>query len=166
MIAYTEKGTLLHEAIRAAGHQLWQVNGTWASTNDAAVQAIIDAFDPLTQPRSDAIRGVKALLATKITAGFTYGGHVYQIDGEAQANMTAIKADFLDGRTNAHGGFWRSKANVDVPMTDAEVQAFFSAAKDWKLATVRRAWELIAAISAAANQATLDGININTGWPP
>jgi hypothetical protein len=44
MINYTEKGIGLHEVIRAAGHVLKQVNGAWVSSNDAAVQAIIDAY--------------------------------------------------------------------------------------------------------------------------
>jgi hypothetical protein len=44
MITYTEKGAGLHEAIRAAGHFLRQENGTWVSSNDIAVQSIIDAY--------------------------------------------------------------------------------------------------------------------------
>ena len=44
MITYTEKGSGLHEAIQKAGHWLHQENGEWVSSNDAAVQAIIDAY--------------------------------------------------------------------------------------------------------------------------
>ncbi len=44
MITYTEKGIGLHEAIRAAGHWLRQENQVWVSSNDTAVQAIIDAY--------------------------------------------------------------------------------------------------------------------------
>lgn len=44
MIQYTEKGYGLHEAIRKAGHSLKQENGEWVSSDDAAVQAIIDGY--------------------------------------------------------------------------------------------------------------------------
>ncbi len=42
MINYTEKGHGLHEAIASAGYVLREENGTWTSSNDAAVQTIID----------------------------------------------------------------------------------------------------------------------------
>lgn len=44
MINYTEKGHGLHEAIASAGYVLREENGTWTSSNDAAVQAIIDGY--------------------------------------------------------------------------------------------------------------------------
>ena len=46
MIQYTEKGPGLHSAIAQAGHWLRQENGVWISSDDAAVQAIIDGYDP------------------------------------------------------------------------------------------------------------------------
>ena len=46
MINYTEKGIGLHKAIQEAGHSLSQVDGEWVSSDDDAVQAIIDSFDP------------------------------------------------------------------------------------------------------------------------
>ena len=44
MIQYTEKGIGLHAAIARAGHSLRQENGVWISSDDAAVQAIIDGY--------------------------------------------------------------------------------------------------------------------------
>lgn len=43
-IQYTEKGFGLHRAISDAGHWLRQVDGVWLSSDDAAVQAIIDGY--------------------------------------------------------------------------------------------------------------------------
>lgn len=51
-INYIEKGFGLHEAIAEAGHTLVQRDGVWVSSNDQAVQAIIDAFDPVVYARS------------------------------------------------------------------------------------------------------------------
>ena len=59
-ILYTEKGVGLHDAIRAAGHQLEQRDGVWWSSNDAAVQAIIDAYDPLPDIKAAKIASIKA----------------------------------------------------------------------------------------------------------
>ena len=48
MIAYIEKGYGLHAAIAAAGLRLTEVDGVWQADDEAAVQAIIDAYaDPL-----------------------------------------------------------------------------------------------------------------------
>ncbi len=69
-ISYTEKGAALHEAIRAAGHYLRQENGVWISSNDAAVQAIIDNFDPLPDYKADRIAAIKTEGLTRIQAVF------------------------------------------------------------------------------------------------
>lgn len=44
MIEYTEKGYGLHQKIASAGYALRQENGAWVSSDDAAVQAIIDGY--------------------------------------------------------------------------------------------------------------------------
>jgi hypothetical protein len=44
MIRYTEKGAGLHAAIAAAGLLLREENGVWVSSDDAAVQAVIDGY--------------------------------------------------------------------------------------------------------------------------
>lgn len=69
-INYIEKGSALHAAIGAAGHRLWQENGVWKSTNDTAVQAIIDAFDPLPNYKADRIAAIKADGLARIQAVF------------------------------------------------------------------------------------------------
>jgi len=43
-VEYTEKGAGLHEAVAAAGQWLRQVDGAWISSDDAAVQALIDGY--------------------------------------------------------------------------------------------------------------------------
>lgn len=41
---YIEKGAGLHQAIARAGHALREENGQWISSDDQAVQAIIDGY--------------------------------------------------------------------------------------------------------------------------
>lgn len=43
-ITYVEKGYGLHEAVRAAGHRMEEVNGQWMADDPVAVQAIIDGY--------------------------------------------------------------------------------------------------------------------------
>ena len=59
MIAYTEKGYYLHDEIKKQGHQLANKNGQWVSSDDAAVQLIIDSYDPLPVAKKGAISRVK-----------------------------------------------------------------------------------------------------------
>jgi len=43
-INYIEKGYGLHQEISRQGHSLSEINGVWMSSNDDAVQAIIDNY--------------------------------------------------------------------------------------------------------------------------
>jgi hypothetical protein len=54
MITYIEKGRGLILAIKEAGHRLWHQDRVTYSTNDEAVQLIIDAYDPLPLAKTDA----------------------------------------------------------------------------------------------------------------
>lgn len=70
MITYTEKGAGLHEAILAAGHWLEQRNGVWVSSNDSAVQAIINSYNPLPNYKTAKINAIKADGLSRIQALF------------------------------------------------------------------------------------------------
>lgn len=69
-INYLEKGAQLHAAIRAAGHWLREENGAWVSSNDEAVQAIIDAYDPLPDYKTERVAAIKAEGLDRIQAVF------------------------------------------------------------------------------------------------
>jgi hypothetical protein len=60
-INYTEKGSGLHRAVTAAGHWLRQIDsGVWISSNDVAVQAIIDTYDSLPDAKAAKVAAIKA----------------------------------------------------------------------------------------------------------
>ncbi len=72
-INYIEKGAGLHSAIGAAGHWLEQRNGVWISSDDTAVQAIIDGYT-LAQAKAEKKRDVSAQAREKydlVTAGIS-----------------------------------------------------------------------------------------------
>jgi hypothetical protein len=53
MINYTEKGFGLHEEIERQGYTLAQIDGVWVSSNDEAVQLIIDNYQEILPPNWD-----------------------------------------------------------------------------------------------------------------
>jgi len=64
-IKYIEKGIALHVYVNSLGHLLQEKNGVWVSSDDTAVQQIIDNFDPegihSQYIRRDAIEQLEAL---------------------------------------------------------------------------------------------------------
>jgi uncharacterized protein YbjT (DUF2867 family) len=59
-INYIEKGAGLHAAIAAAGHRLTDIDGVWVASDEQAVQAIIDAYDPLPPAQEAKISAINA----------------------------------------------------------------------------------------------------------
>lgn len=59
-INYIEKGNGLHEKISGLGLSLWEENRVWKSSDDVAVQAIIDAYDPLPDRKKTRVDAIKA----------------------------------------------------------------------------------------------------------
>jgi len=70
MINYIEKGMGLHAAIAAAGHSLVQRDGVWLSSNDLAVQNIIDAYNELGDQKATRNAAIKADGLARINALF------------------------------------------------------------------------------------------------
>lgn len=73
MITYMEKGAGLHRAVTDAGHWLEQRDGVWISSDDDAVQRIIDGYT-LEQARAEQQRRVAAQareLYDAVTAGIS-----------------------------------------------------------------------------------------------
>lgn len=74
MINYIEKGFGLHVEIESAGHWLREVDGVWQASDDKAVQAIIDTYEP--QP--DKLEGIE------------FDGVMCSATGDDQAGLTAL----------------------------------------------------------------------------
>lgn len=60
----------MHDAIRAAGHWLVQQDGAWVSSNDAAVQALIDDYNPLADQKATRVALIKAEGLVRINTTF------------------------------------------------------------------------------------------------
>jgi hypothetical protein len=74
-INYTEKGIGLHDAVRAAGYRLEQVNGVWVADDATAVQAIIDGYtlaQAIAYRQAECLSIAKAL-RDRVIAGISAG---------------------------------------------------------------------------------------------
>ena len=68
MINYIEKGKSLHKEIVSQGYHIINQDGVWQSSDDVAVQAIIDAYDPLPFAKNEAIARIKKHAAILVNA--------------------------------------------------------------------------------------------------
>lgn len=104
-IVYTEKGVQLHAAIRAAGHWLREENGQWVSSNDEAVQAIIDGFtiEQARAARKVEISAYATALRNRAIGGYSAGemaswplklseARAYQVDPLASCPLLTMES--------------------------------------------------------------------------
>lgn len=125
-------------------------------------------------------RGViatKAAIAKKkddvLSAGYLFGGHVFQIREIDISNFQSIMLALLLGESSPHGGVWRDTENENIALTDTQMQQLAVGAVQYQ-ASVLRAWgahkDAIQAIvlsaesDFAADEAAED-YDINQGWP-
>jgi hypothetical protein len=164
MITYTEKGAGLHDAIRAAGYTLRRENGVWISSNDTAVQAIIDgyALTDAAQWKSDQIdayakqlrdRALKAVSAGEMGMWATK----YQEAKAFQASGLSSDAPNLSVEAQQRG--------VTLSALCTRVLSNFStiATREAKIAgTAGKHKDAVKALSTFAAIATYD---YSAGWP-
>ncbi len=67
-LTYINKGKWLFDAIAAAGYRLAFVNGQWSYNlaDEAAIQNIINTFNPLPLAQADAIKQINAAVQVKL----------------------------------------------------------------------------------------------------
>jgi hypothetical protein len=149
MILYIEKGANLHKAISNAGYTLYKLDGSWVSSDDTAVQAIIDSYDPLPEAKADALQRVKEASVTKRLEFVTQAAgkdaeYTFKAQEAAQFDIDGSVGVFMQGRINATGD------------TAAEVAAIWGAnAAGWK--------QVGAAIAGLEDKASAQ-INALTDW--
>ncbi len=162
MINYTEKGAGLHAAIKAAGHWLSQRDGAWVSSDDAAVQAIIDGYT-LAQAKAERKREVSAKAREKydlVTAG---------ISAAEMAGWPILLSEALTYRASGIvGAAIQAEATIrDITVADLVTKiegnaAAFQQARAAIAGTDGRKRDEIDALETFEAVAAYD---INGGWP-
>lgn len=109
-IIYSERGFGLHDAVRAAGHRLEQVNGVWMADAAAAVQTIIDGYtvaDAIRNRQAECLAIAKTLrdrAIAGISAGEMAGWPIKLAEARAYvADPTNAKTPMLDAEAAARG---------------------------------------------------------------
>lgn len=109
-----------------------------------------------------ALTAIRGSLAAKIAAGYTNAsGKNFQIDDVSQSNMMAVLQANALGVANAHGGYWTSTDNVNVPMTYAEFAAFTQEVFQYKMGLIRNARSLKNAVLSASTAEAIDALPTN-----
>lgn len=159
MISYTEKGYGLHDAVRAAGHWLEQRDGVWLSSDDAAVQAIINEYDPVPPAQAAKWEEIKAERDRRKTAGVRVAGRTFHSDADSRIQQLGL---VMLGASIPAGLQWKTLDGTFVTMTQQLAQQVFAAtaASDQAIFAVSEAHRV--AMLASIDPAAYD---FSGGWP-
>ena len=160
MIEFKNKSSEgLSRLIAAAGHWVRQHNNVLETSNDAAVQAIIDAYDPLPPARTAKWEAIKAERDRRQLAGVLVGVHRFHSDEKSRIQQLGL---VMMGAGVPVGLQWKTMEGSFVTMTQALAGQVFNA-------TAASDRDVFAAAEAHRNAMiqALDPENydFSTGWP-
>lgn len=161
-INYTEKGAALHASIRAAGHWLREENGAWVSSNDEAVQAIIDSFDPLPEARRAKWLQVQAERDRRKGEGVAVAGYVFHSDPDSRIQQLGL---VMMGASMPAGLMWKTVGGQYVQMTPTLALQLFqaTAASDQAIFAAGEAHRN--AIDSLTDLDAVVNYDFSGGWP-
>jgi hypothetical protein len=164
MIRWTEKPGL-YDAIAAAGHWIENSPGGWVSSDDAAVQAIIDAYDPLPVARAQRLAELAAHRAAVQSAGFRFAGIAWQTDAEARANLAgaALSALLAAQAGEPYSVTWKSPGGP-VVLDGATIMAAARAIEAWVRSLFAREAELAQNILSLSDWRAVLEVDVTVGW--
>ncbi len=102
--------------------------------------------------------------------GTALDGHTLQTrDAEDRTNwltsQAAYAAAVAAGHAGAPGAVFRTASNQTIGLTFGQGLAILLGMAAWGKAVMGRSWELKDAVAAAADDAALDAIDLEAGWP-
>jgi hypothetical protein len=162
----------LIETIEGAGHSVTRTPAGWTSSNDAAVQSIIDGYDTsaerLAFHKDRRREELDAAFVAKIDAGLLYQNVVFQIDDSSRANIAAM-ATFAISAINLGGAwpegfYWIAADNSHIAMAAQEMLAFAQSAGTYVSALVLARRALKDAVAAAATVEEVEAIDLVNSW--
>jgi hypothetical protein len=173
MIAYTEKGYGLHAAIAAAGHWLEKRDGVWVASDEAAVQAIIDGYDPLPLARDAAWEQIKAERDRRKAAGVMVRQWRFHSDADSRIQQLGLKDQARDllasgaapstiMRKRGEPIYWKTLDGSFAPMTIQLALDVVDAIGDADSALFKAAEMHKAAAWASSDPQQYD---YSSGWP-
>ncbi len=147
-------------------------DGTAAGRGDLVIDgALVRHVSTLDDNKAAQAAAAAGDFETRIAAGFTWSGALFQIDADSQARIAAMSIMALGSITDPanspwpDGFYWVAADNSHVPMDAAAMYAFGRAAGAYVSACVLRLRAIKDAIAGAAYQAALDAIDVTAGYP-
>lgn len=165
MINYIEKGAGLHAAIHAAGHMFRQENGEWISSNDPAVQAIIDAYTTSDAASyvSDKIDENAKRLRDKLSKNLSPSEMAAWATKKTEADRFQVSKQNTDAPTlTIEAGF----RGVTVQALVNKVLANFDTTSQRESRIAGVAGGHKDAIKSLVSFAAIANYDWSTGWPP
>lgn len=161
-INFVDKGAGLQGVIRAAGHWLAQIDGEWRSSDDAAVQAIIDTYDPLPEVQAKKWEAIKAERERRKGLGVQVGAARFHSDPDSRIQQLGL---VLMGAGIPQGLQWRAMNGQFVTMTPQLAQQIFAATAAQDQAIFAAAEAHRAAINALTDWQAVEAYDFTGGWP-
>lgn len=165
MITWTEQPGL-YDAIVARGHWIENTPSGWVSSDDAAVQAIIDGYHALSAARAQKLAELAAFRWDRQQGGFTLGATRFATDAEARANLAgaALAALLAAQAEEDYQVTWKSP-DGPVVLTGPVVIAAARAIEAWVRALFTREAALAEQIAALTDWQAVLAFDITEGWP-
>lgn len=130
-------------------------------------------WDPVTEDWVGDIAGAKRAAieranlerAARLQSGVQFEGHLFDSDATAMANVAEALNMLNAGMTVPEGFTWRTKENVNIPFTAAEIQGLATAMFMRKNAIYQASWAIKAEIEAMTTVAAVEAKDLSVGWP-
>jgi hypothetical protein len=164
-VAWSEKPGLA-DAIAAAGHWIeGRPDGLVHSSDDAAVQAIIDGFDVLVAARTAKLAELAAHRWDVQNAGFEIGGITFLTDVEARSNLAAAAlAAMLSAQVgDPYTVTWKSP-HGPIELDGAQVMGAARAMEAWVRGLFTREATLAARIAAMTDWQAVTAMDVAALW--
>lgn len=100
-----------------------------------------------------------------INGGYNWNGNVYDSDDRARANVTSVSTAIANGIQLPGNFAWRTRDNVNIPMSPQEVVAFGVAMMDWVSRVYGVSWWHKDTLDTMTDIETISQHDITVGWP-
>lgn len=158
------QGEALDTEIRARA-PLWLVHRKAAATSSTGfenISALVQAqgIVPLSLEEQKYAKSsaIDAYRVKVLSAGVVFNGYQFDSDPTSVSNLTAVVSSVSAGVSLPSGFVWRSSANIDVPMSAADLVGLLGTMIQTANTVYQTSWIKKQAISAAASQVELDAV--------
>ena len=119
----------------------------------------------LSQTKTEKKELVNMLRENKIESGYRWNGNIWDIDPNSMAILSNYCTAISNGIELPVNFTWRSKENVNVPMTAQELIQLNALLINYINSVYNYSWYLKETIDSFTANFDIDDFNIEIGWP-